>query len=156
VNSPIDKSKRFVYASFWARLASFLIDGFLILSPVVLLIGILFGYDALKAKDPNRTLQLIEMLLVGIVFVYFWRKKGATPGKMAMKLYVVKEGVFEYITTTQAIVRYVGWLICWFTFGLGFLVIFFDKRKRSLADIMSKTVVVHKLDEAQETTQTTP
>lgn len=154
MNSPVDKSKRFVYATFWDRLTGFLIDGFLILSPVVILIGVFFGYDALKAKDPNRTLQLIEMALVGIVFAYFWRKKAATPGKSVMKLLVVKEGSFETITMTQAVVRYLAWLVCWFTFGLGFLVIFFDKRKRSLADIVSKTVVIRKLDDITQDMQT--
>jgi uncharacterized RDD family membrane protein YckC len=156
LSSPVDKSKRFVYASFWDRLGAFLLDGFLILSPIVLVIGVLFGYDALKAKDPNRTLQLIEMVLVGIVFVYFWRTKGATPGKMVLKLFVVKEGSFETITTTQAVVRYLAWLVCWFTFGLGFLVVFFDKRKRSLSDIVSKTVVVRKIDNTEEAIQATP
>jgi uncharacterized RDD family membrane protein YckC len=79
----------------------------------------------------------------GIVYLIgFWALEGATPGKMLLGLRILSvDG--EPIGLGRSLLRYVGYIVCGFTFGVGYLMIIFNDDKRGLHDLIASTIVVH-------------
>jgi uncharacterized RDD family membrane protein YckC len=76
-----------------------------------------------------------------VYFVAFWCTTGQTPGARVMRFRVVgKDGAT--IGPLRAVVRYVGMLVSAIVFGLGFLPIPFDERRRGAHDRVAGTLVV--------------
>jgi len=79
-----------------------------------------------------------------IGFIYSWffltRNHGQTPGKMLMKIRVIKTDGSP-INDSDAVIRCIGYLINDITF-IGWLWAFFDDNKQGLHDKMAKTYVV--------------
>jgi uncharacterized RDD family membrane protein YckC len=138
----LDKSRRFVYPNPLLRLSAFLLDSFLIVSPIAMLWGIIFGYHEMKTDNPKPYLLAIEIIAVWLITSWFISKGAQTPGKKAFSMYVVTVGDFEKPTFARASFRFLFWIICWFTMGIGFLVAFLNPQKRTLADKLSGTVVI--------------
>ena len=68
-------------------------------------------------------------------------KYGATPGKMALKLKIIRaEG--DPVGYALAAGRYLAFLLSSFTVGIGFLMAAFDEEKRTLHDRVCDTRVV--------------
>lgn len=86
---------------------------------------------------------VLNFLIFGAITLLFWKKFNATPGKMVFKLKVVDDTTLEEPSTSQYIVRFVGYIISALPLGLGFLIIPFNKRKKALHDYMANTVVVY-------------
>lgn len=139
------KKLKFIYAPLPRRLVAFLLDAFLIVSPIALLVGIIFGYDELKNPHPSFLMLLAELASIGIVFAAFWSRSGQTPGKKAMGLRVVDAKSFLPLSFARCVWRYAVWTLCWATFMLGFFVASFDKKRRTLADFACGSVVVLEL-----------
>jgi len=120
----MEKQTEMEYAGFWIRLAGWLID-------VVLL-------------------SIISWGLVNVVyFIGFWMWRGQTPGQMVTNTKVVRvDG--KPVDLRTAVLRFLGYILCILTFGIGFLIIAGDERKQGLHDKIADTYVipVHK-----ETTQ---
>ncbi len=77
-----------------------------------------------------------------LFYVWFWRK-GETLGLRAWKIKVVKlDG--SRLDWSTALIRFFASVLCCATLGLGFLWSLFDKEKRALNDILSKTKLVYK------------
>lgn len=85
-------------------------------------------------------LQLAYLVLICVVLVWFWTKKGATPGKMITRSKVVDVNTWEKITKPQAIKRVI--FCCIFIGPLSFITIPFSKRNQALHDMLAKTAVV--------------
>ena len=147
------------YVGFWARFLAMLIDSVwltLILIPIVFL---LFGQDfmsaAMMTSENSAEMaattgasaaggMLVQLLLPALLVVAFWVYKSATPGKMVVSAEIVDEKSLGKPSTGQLIVRYIGYYISSFIFGLGFLWIAFDKRKQGWHDKIAGTLVVRK------------
>ncbi len=80
--------------------------------------------------------------IIGLIYSwFFWtRNHGQTPGKMLMKIRVIKTDG-NPITDSDALIRYFGYLINDVLF-IGWLWAFFDENKQGLHDKMAQTYVV--------------
>ena len=85
---------------------------------------------------------LISWLLPAIAVVVFWINRQATPGKIAIDAKIVDADTFEAPTTSQLLVRYLGYYVSTLGLFIGFLWIAFDPRKQGWHDKMANTVVV--------------
>lgn len=93
-----------IYASFWTRVGASLID-FLVLLP---LIGLMM-YNNMAVKSMWIMIGLY-VLMAAYKPLLEW-DKGATLGKMAVKIKVVDADSLEKMTLNQSIKRYLPWLI---------------------------------------------
>ena len=164
------------YVGFWKRFLAFLIDSLVvsvILAPVMLA---LYGggyFDKLNLElaalltssgDPNadavRKLEILSRpdsainalqdirVQFGIVVatILFWRFRGATPGKMAVKARIVKADDLGQPSTGRLVGRFFAYFVSIIPLFLGFLWIAFDRRKQGWHDKIAGTVVIRSAD----------
>jgi len=81
-------------------------------------------------------------VLPAIAVIIFWMTKQATLGKMAISAIIVDADSGKAPGTGQLIGRYFAYYLSIIPFGLPFLWIAFDKRKRGWHDKAAGTVVV--------------
>ena len=77
-----------------------------------------------------------------VYFIGMWAWKGQTLGQMIANVKVVRIDSKPVDLRTSAI-RFIGYLICGLTLGLGFLIIAFDKNKQGLHDKLAETYVIN-------------
>jgi len=131
------------YAGFWIRLLAVMMDTFMIITPITIVIGIIFGYDALKSPDNNNIAGIIQMVFYAIITIGMWQKWGQTPGKKALKLYIVDAKTLKKPTLMQYTLHFIGYFIAMVSL-IGFLIGIFRKDKRALHDLISSTAVIIK------------
>jgi len=90
----------------------------------------------------SRLTGLIEIFLILAVVVWFWRVKGATPGKMLLKLRIVDAATGENIQVWQGVVRFLGYYASGLLSCVGFLFMLWDPRKQTLHDKLARSVVI--------------
>ena len=142
------------YLGFNKRFIAFLLDSIaasILMAPFV---SYLTGDVVLLNKNFSNQSQLFELLgsmtaklsidlvFMGSIFILFWIYKNSTPGKMLFKSIIVDANTLSAPSTTQNIIRYLGYFISFLPLGLGFLWIAFDKRKQSWHDKLAGTVVI--------------
>lgn len=81
---------------------------------------------------------IINLTLIGIYFVFFWRKYNTTLGKMLMKMKVVNANDFTSPSTYNLIKRFIGYS----TILIGMWSILTNKRNMALHDKIANTVVI--------------
>jgi len=148
------------YGGFWIRFLARFIDGILlgiisaiIRLPLALVMGGI-GVGLSRAQDPAAALAALPALfgVIGLTIlinfavsfcyeVYFLSSRGATPGKMALGLKVVRADGGP-ISMGLAAGRYFAYLLSFFTFLIGFIIAGFDDEKRSLHDRICNTRVI--------------
>lgn len=133
-------------AGFWLRVAASLIESV----PFLLLAGAQFMVAFYVSPSLATMIGLAQMaygLLVVLVLPALW---GTTPGKRLMKLWIVSESTAPGMGLGwgTAALRFVGYLACSATFGLGYLLVAFSARKQGLHDLIAKTNVVRRRPEA--------
>jgi len=89
------------------------------------------------------TYGLVNLVVIGIVYVLFWRRFNSTPGKMLFHIKILDEKTMSPPTTMQYIVRFFGYIISTIPFMFGFMLIGFNRRKKGLHDFIAGTVVVY-------------
>ncbi len=93
--------------------------------------------NTIPAGSPtNFFLKSLWLILSFLYFGYFWTKRGQTPGMSVWKIKLVNKHN-ELISWSESLIRYVTSL-----FGLGLLLIPFNKPRQAIQDIMSKTTLV--------------
>jgi uncharacterized RDD family membrane protein YckC len=146
------------YAGVGVRFVATLIDGIL-LSVVGAIVSIPFiasisaaASNAAASQDPNAVtgavfgaevpLILIVVVLGAAYYIVMEATRGATLGKMAMGLRVVRlDG--SPISWSEAIIRYLLRIIDGlFYYLVGAIIIWTNPRKQRLGDIVAKTVVI--------------
>jgi uncharacterized RDD family membrane protein YckC len=138
----------FRYGGFWIRLVAKLLDG-LILGVVNLLFSFLISLLISDLKDPSSvTVATALSTFVDFVFgvavtTWFLGRFGATPGKMALGLVVVRPDGAG-IGYTRALGRYFAELLSSLILCAGYLMAAFDDEKRALHDRICDTRVVYK------------
>jgi uncharacterized RDD family membrane protein YckC len=83
----------------------------------------------------------IPQILSALYYVLFLGWKGATPGKMLLKIKVVRPDGSP-ISYGTAFLRYIGVFISSIILGIGYIMAFFDKENRTLHDRIAGTRVV--------------
>ncbi|MDQ1472633.1 MAG: hypothetical protein QOJ99_4113 [Bryobacterales bacterium] len=138
---------RFVYAGFWIRAVSYIIDGAMI-GAIRTIVLMPLGMSLLDRPfaSPWFFAHLGEAKLASLAvslsyFVFFWTQYGATPGKMLFKLKVVTP-VGTLITPGQAVIRYFGQILSGLILGIGFMMAGWDEQKRALHDRLANTRVI--------------
>jgi uncharacterized RDD family membrane protein YckC len=121
------------YAGFWMRLFAFIVDAIPLVGMAVL---------AHLITDDLTIAVLLSFLFCASYFVGFWAAMdGATPGKMAMGIRVVRVNG-ESLDVGWSILRFLGYCISVTLLFVGFLMIPFMPQKRGLHDYVAQTVVV--------------
>ncbi len=126
-------------AGFWARLIAQMVDTFMILTPITILIALIFGYSTLKEENPLPA-GLLQMGLYALIVIAFWVKRGYTPGKKSMRLIVLDTRQMVLMGPLQAIWRFVCYFISMISI-VGFLLPLFRKDKKALHDLLSHSAV---------------
>ena len=145
------------YGGFWRRVMAISIDQ-LILNFIYLL---LFLVELLLPSSPyadrpdvpagiwgyiNGEYLLGHFIIFSLVgmgyFTYFHGATGQTPGKMLLRIKVVRENGKD-ITYGTALLRWLGYIISGLFFNLGFLWVAFDCKKQGWHDKIAGTVVEH-------------
>lgn len=173
------KNEQFVmrrYAGFFTRMAAFVIDNFILvgfgatLFYVIAIMGYI-DFNALQEVMNNFTNytdffdKLTKVSGVGpffsimagiqaIYFIVFTALYSATPGKMMLRIHVeTREG--HKIGWIGSVARYLCSLFTQFTipsvYGLGYLIVLVDPKRRALHDWIARTSVV--FDEAKKTSK---
>lgn len=134
------------YAGFWDRLGASIIDGLLAFLVLLLLFSSVFGVIDLPDDNPVGLVQNLVLILSYIlpvaITLAFWIAKGATPGKMALRLRIVDAKSGEPASKVQLTLRYLGYYVSSLPFCLGFLWVAIDKRKQGWHDKIAGTVVL--------------
>ena len=119
-------------AGFPERLVATIIDGVILLIPIIIIYLILPVF-----------LYFILALAIGVGYnLYFWTSSGSTPGKMVMGLKVVNGETGQLLDPGTAILRYVGYIVSSIPFYLGFLWVLWDPNKEGWHDKIAKTRVI--------------
>ena len=104
------------YAGLWPRLAALFID-------VILLVIVSWGIANV------------------VYFIGFWAWRGQTLGQLALNIRVVKTDGSD-VDLRAAVLRFLGYILCFVTLGIGFLVSVFDAHRQGLHDKIADTYVV--------------
>ena len=82
--------------------------------------------------------QCIPILVTGVM----WAVWGTSPGQRALHLRIVDANTGQPMTVKQAMLRTLGYLLTFATFGAGFLWVLSNPRKQALHDRVANTVVI--------------
>ena len=104
------------YAGFWVRSGAWFID-------LILLVIVALG------------------LIIVAYFIGLWAWRGQTLGQMAAHIKVVRQDG-KPMDLGTAVLRFIGYVVCVLTLGIGFLLVAFDERKRGLHDRLAGTYVI--------------
>ncbi|MEJ0098832.1 MAG: RDD family protein [Pseudomonadota bacterium] len=146
------------YVGFWPRFGAQVIDSIIVTIITTLLLSLIPGpastgdLEQMLDTDP-ADISLYSLLpgpmdlfvgvvLPGVAIVWLWRKREATPGKLAIGARVVDAQTGNAITLRQGIVRCLGYFVATLPLCLGLLWIAFDPRKQGWHDKLAGTVVV--------------
>jgi len=130
------------YAGFWIRFGAKFIDG-IIMNVVSRLVLLVMGF---ALTDPDTAPIIgggVSLVLNAAYFIYFTGKFGATLGKMACKIEVIRPDGTP-MTFGSATGRYFAELLSSLTLGIGYIMAAFDEEKRALHDRICDTRVVRK------------
>ncbi|ODS30646.1 MAG: RDD family protein [Candidatus Scalindua rubra] len=122
-----DKGDYYKFASLSQRFIAHIIDYAILLIPMtitMLIIPVIF--PALLALAYN---------------VGFWSTRGATPGKMFMKLKVVDQNG-TFLTVEKGIIRYIGYIVSGIVILLGYFWVHWDPHNQGWHDKFAKSYVV--------------
>lgn len=136
-----------VYAGFWVRFAAKFVDGLILGVPY--LVVIFFAMPTViagqRAGNPfSAATCLLQLAFYGFSAVYqtwFVGRFGATPGKMAMKIKIVRPDGGK-LTYGRAFGRFFAELLSGIILYIGYIMAAFDEEKRALHDRICDTRVV--------------
>jgi len=156
-------ARAFRFGGFWIRFVASLLDGIIMAVVVGIFSMLIFGsfmprFVRSSNPTPDEALAMIgpmlgvigaSMLLnviVGCSYeTFFIARLGATPGKMALGLKVVRPGGGP-ITPGRAAGRYFSKMVSSMTLMIGYIIAGFDSEKRALHDMICDTRVIKTQD----------
>lgn len=142
------------YGGFWIRFVARLIDGailgiagLLLRLPLMLMLGIGMGrgytFGMSHAVGAVTGVSLLVNLALGMAYeVYFVSMRGATPGKMALGLKIIRADGSP-VPPGLALGRYFAHWISGITLFIGYIMAGFDSQKRALHDRICETRVIY-------------
>lgn len=144
------------YAGFWIRLGAYLID-YIVLMVVQMMVQFpvmaMFGFGVGMQFDPQSggfppgffamygVILALQFIVVTGYKVFFLGRFGATPGKMALSLKVVRSDGGR-ITHSRALGRALAQIVSAAVLFIGYIIAGFDEEKRALHDRIADTRVV--------------
>jgi len=140
----VPAASTFIYAGFWIRFVAWLID-FVILFVVGMVVQLPF-VSLLKSGQLELMLvwqgllSLVETAISATYEGVFVSRFGATPGKMALDLKVVRPDGGR-VSLGRAVGRYFAKILSGLTV-VGYIMVGFDAQKRGLHDMLCDTRVI--------------
>jgi len=139
------------YAGFWIRFAAVFLDGLILMVPMMVILFLFAGGFLMAARRGDQSYTggiqgLFYLVFYGAQLLYltfFHGKFGATPGKMAVKIKVVRPDGTP-IGYGRAFARYFAFLLSGAICHIGNIMAAFDKEKRALHDMICDTRVIYK------------
>jgi uncharacterized RDD family membrane protein YckC len=140
-NAPL--TSEVIYAGFWRRVGSFLLDGLIIGTPVSLVSSAIA-----MGRHLNFTADLTKLQLafgIPLAFFYFTllesSKLQATLGKLAVNTRVTDlKG--NRISFGRASVRFLGHFLSAIILYIGFIIMLFNKKRQTMHDNIAGTLVM--------------
>lgn len=136
-------------AGFWIRVVASFIDGLLIgivQFVLALLLGLIAGMSGLGDGNGEVALaivvQLFGMALSFGYYIFFTGYCGQTPGKMAVRIKVIRTDGSEIAYGRAFLREVIGKTISAILLGIGYLMVAFDGQKQGLHDKMADTYVI--------------
>lgn len=147
--APVASPNHAPKAGFWIRLTAWSLDKILVAILQILLGSLLYlaGSSLVPAPhaDPAKTAELVwlfTLALNGVYYVFFTGYLGQTPGKMALRIRVIRSNG-RPIGYGRAFIREIpGKFISAILFGIGYLMVAFDEQKQGLHDRLADTYVI--------------
>lgn len=156
------EQKDIEYASFTLRMLASVIDTLLssiVLVPIFEMFNNIFKWsdmselaqgnvqvvsmeEAIAMLMQSMPSFLFQSFIFAAVIIIFWIYKAATPGKMLLKMKIVDVNTGNHPTKKQSVVRYLGYFLSFLPLCLGFIWIYFDKKKQGFHDKIAGTVVI--------------
>jgi uncharacterized RDD family membrane protein YckC len=146
------------YAGFWIRFGAAMIDGLIMgLVTGILQFAMLGSLAATMQAESEDTLLALRLLgRLGVAYALslaigcayeslFVSRMGATPGKLALGLKVVRPDG-SLLPLGRSIGRHFAKMLNSFTLGVGYLLAAFDAQKRALHDMICDTRVIRARD----------
>jgi len=138
------------YAGFWIRLVARFIDWLILMSLAFVIILLpFFKHGIIPTYEQNVSISSLILILfwfiIAIVYdIYFIKKYNATPGKMIMRIKVIKVDNSN-ITWGDSILRWFIYRIGsgWWVLFLGALWVIWDKKKQGWHDKVANTLVIY-------------
>ncbi|MHB8771741.1 MAG: RDD family protein [Syntrophales bacterium] len=151
-----------LYGGFWRRLFAYAVDKLILYAIAVLLLlvaiaalvlsgfsthRIVAGGNPLKGIGPFFLLYLGALFIIDMLyFTWFHGSVGQTPGKMLLKLRVIRASG-EEMTFGAAFLRWAGTYVSSLFLSLGYLWIALDGRKQGWHDKIAATLVIRTAEE---------
>jgi len=143
------------FAGFWIRFVASMIDGIILFAvSSILQFAVLGSRAGNPFPDPaHPEAHIVDTLAIfGIAWLLgtaaaatyeglFVARLGATPGKMALSLRVVRPGGGP-ISMGRAFGRYFAKMLSGFTLGIGYIIAGFDSEKRAMHDMICDSRVI--------------
>ena len=140
------------YAGFWKRFAAIFIDSMVLYPTTTFVTGVSYLKIVGNSEEPtNQQIFIVIIIYTFINTIIQWMycslmESSATQGtlgKMALGI-IVTDLNGNRISFRQATGRYFAKSISNLLLGIGYLMVFFTKRKQGLHDIMAKCLVTNK------------
>ena len=136
------KSPKSDLASLPSSLKAFLLDTFLITTPILyIVIYLIMGSGEDFAQNRSLGWGIIFAVHASIILI-FWLKNGQTPGLRAYEIKLVDSITKQRVSVIQVLIRYVTTLFAVVSIFLLFLP-FFNKDKKTIQDIFSNTIIIN-------------
>lgn len=98
--------------------------------------------DALATLTSGLPSFLLQSFIIAAIVLVFWFYRGATPGKMILRMKIVDAKTGQPASKGQLMIRYFGYTVSLLPIGLGFVWIYYDKKRQGFHDKLARTVVV--------------
>lgn len=132
-------------AGFWIRVVATLVDAALIFI-LQFLLGAILAAVGLATNGANGNLailiQLFGYLLSAVYAVVFTGYCGQTPGKMALRIKVIRRDGRQISYGRAAFREIPAKFLSGILFGIGYLMVAFDDQKQGLHDRLADTYVI--------------
>lgn len=134
------------YAGFWIRVWASIIDSVLLVCVILPLLLWIYGWEYLELADSSLIAGpadfLVSWVMPAVAVIAFWLYKQATPGKMLVHARVVDAKTGNTLSTSQSVIRYLGYFVSAIPLCLGLIWVAFDPRKQGWHDKLAGTVVI--------------
>ena len=132
------------YVGFWPRVGASVLDTLLLIVVMYPLLVAVYGwaYFASEKLIQGPADVLISFVLPAIAIVWFWLKRGSTPGKDAISAKIVDAKTGNAPTLGQLVIRYLGYYVSALPLGLILLWVAINPRKQGWHDKLAGTVAL--------------
>jgi len=136
-------------AGFWVRFLAALVDGIIVACiefPIDRIIGV--DYNNFQLGLQSALALLVSLTIIFLYYGWFYKNKGATPGKILMGLRVIDKNTGKNLSYFRTFFREtLGKLCSGVIFFIGFIMAAFRSDKRALHDLIFDTQVLQKKEE---------